>query len=377
MVHDMKAAAEAPGAAPTADERIVAHSTLRRMMARPELGAAAGAILVFVFFGITAGGTGMFAADGILNWTTVSAQLTILAVGAALLMIAGEFDLSLGSMIGFAGMMVAIPTVYFGVPLTLSVIFAFVGALAIGFLNGLVVVRTRLPSFIVTLASLYILRGLTIALSILFANRTIVGGLHDVSDGSFIAWLFAGKAFPFLFEWLADSGVIGRFPNGQPSVQGIPMVIIWAIAIAVVAAIVLGRTRIGNWIFASGGDANAARNVGVPVSAVKIALFMVTAFCATVYATCQVLEFGSASADRGLLKEFEAIIAAVIGGCLLTGGYGSVVGAVLGAVIFGVVQIGILFTGVPNDWFRVFLGAMLLIAVLFNNYIRRRVTGER
>jgi simple sugar transport system permease protein len=104
---------------------------------------------------------------------------------------------------------------------------------------------------------------------------------------------------------------------------------------------------------------------------------MVTAFCATVYATCQVMEFGSAAADRGLLKEFEAIIAAVIGGCLLTGGYGSVVGAFFGALIFGVVQMGILFTGAPNDWFQVFLGLMLLTAVLFNSYIRRRATGER
>ncbi|WP_276931415.1 ABC transporter permease [Elstera cyanobacteriorum] len=137
------------------------------------------------------------------------------------------------------------------------------------------------------------------------------------------------------------------------------------------------RTRVGNWIFASGGDAKAARNVGVPVNGVKIGLFMVTAFCATVYAACQVMEFGSAAADRGLLKEFEAIIAAVIGGSLLTGGYGSVIGACFGALIFGVVQQGIFFAGWNSDWFRVFLGVMLLIAVVFNNYIRRKVTGER
>ena len=155
------------------------------------------------------------------------------------------------------------------------------------------------------------------------------------------------------------------------------MVIVWALLIAVVGHVVLTKTRVGNWIFAAGGDANAARNVGVPVDRVKIGLFMATAFCATIYAACQVFEFGSAAADRGMLKEFEAIIAAVIGGSLLTGGYGSVIGACLGALIFGVVQMGILFTGVPNDWFRVFLGAMLLVAVLFNNVIRRRVTGER
>jgi simple sugar transport system permease protein len=227
------------------------------------------------------------------------------------------------------------------------------------------------------LASLYILRGLTIALSILFTNRTIVGGVKEAAEGTFVGFLFSGVVGQSLFSWLADHDLIGRLPNGDPSVKGVPMVIVWALVIAVLGHIVLSKTRVGNWIFASGGDANAARNVGVPVGAVKVSLFMLTAFCATVFAACEVFEFGSAASDRGLLKEFEAIIAAVIGGCLLTGGYGSVIGACLGALIFGVVQMGILFTGAPNDWFRVFLGAMLLIAVLFNNLIRRRVVSGR
>lgn len=360
-----------------ADERVGRESRLRHLLSKPEFGALAGTVLVFLFFGLTAQGSGMFAADGILNWTTVSAQLMILAVGAALLMISGEFDLSLGSMIGFAGMMIAIPTIYFGVPIWLSVVLAFAGAFGIGFLNGLIVVRTGLPSFIVTLASLFILRGLTIALSILFANRTIVGGVREAAEGTFVGWLFGAKVGNGFFVFLADHDIISKLPNGAPSVPGIPMVVVWALVIAILAGIILSRTHYGNWIFASGGDAKAARNVGVPVNAVKISMFMLTAFCATVYAACQVFEFGSAAADRGLLKEFEAIIAAVIGGCLLTGGYGSVIGACLGALIFGVVQIGILFTGINNDWFRVFLGVMLLIAVLFNNFVRRRVTGER
>jgi simple sugar transport system permease protein len=143
------------------------------------------------------------------------------------------------------------------------------------------------------------------------------------------------------------------------------------------ASLLLARTQFGNWIFAVGGDANAARNVGVPVKRVKISLFVFTAFCACVFAVLQVCDIGSAAADRGLQKEFEAIIAAVIGGCLLTGGYGSVVGACFGAVIFGVVQIGITYTNISSDWFRVFLGAMLLLAVLFNNFVRIRVAQAR
>ncbi len=363
--------------AASGDERLKPQSGFRRLLSRPELGAAAGAALVFLFFAFAAHGTGMFAADGVLNWTTVSAQLMIIAVGAALLMVAGEFDLSVGSMIGFAGMMIALPTIVFHWPITLSVIFAFAGALLIGFINGYLVIRTGLPSFIVTLASLYILRGLTIALSILFTNRTIVGGVKEAAEGTFVGFLFSGWIGQSFFSWLADHDVIGTLRNGEPAVKGVPMVIVWALVIAILGHIVLARTRFGNWIFASGGDPNAARNVGVPVGVVKVSLFMLTAFCATVFAACEVFEFGSAASDRGLLKEFEAIIAAVIGGCLLTGGYGSVIGACLGALIFGVVQMGILFTGAPNDWFRVFLGAMLLIAVLFNNLIRRRVVSGR
>ena len=367
------------GSQASSDERLRDVSFLSRQLNKPELGAISGAVLVFVFFGLTAGGTGMFAPDGILNWSTVSAQLGLIAIGACLLMIAGEFDLSIGSMIGFAGIMIAVPTVYWDWPVWLSIIFAFAGAMSIGFINGYIVVRTGLPSFIVSLAFLFILRGLTIGLSQFFTNRTIIGGVRDIAEeqNDWMAPLFGGKAFQGFFQWLGDNGWIETFADGTPLVSGIPAVILWFLGLVIICQWMLLKTRFGNWIFASGGDAVAARNVGVPASRVKIMLFMFTAFCATVYAACQVIEFGSAAADRGLLKEFEAIIAAVIGGTLLTGGYGSVVGACFGALIFGVVQMGIFFLGIDSSWFRVFLGGMLLIAVIFNNFIRKKVTEAR
>lgn len=365
-------AAQAEGGAQ--DERLRQVSHLKRLLSRPELGSVSGAVLVFIFFIIVAGDSGMFAADGVMNWMTVSAQLGIIGIGACMLMIGGEFDLSIGSMIGFAGMMIAIPSVYWGWPVWAAIMFAFSGALLIGFTNGFIVVKTGLPSFIVSLAFLFILRGLTIALSILFTDRTIVGGVAAAAEGDWLAAAFGGEIGGWFFEWLAGMGLIGTYANGDPLVSGIPMVIVWWFLLALVCSWLLMRTRYGNWIFATGGDAKAAKNVGVPTERVKICLFMFTAFCATVLAACQVLEFGSAAADRGLLKEFEAIIAAVIGGALLTGGYGSVIGACFGALIFGVVQMGINFAGFNSDWFRVFLGGMLLIAVLFNNYIRKRVT---
>jgi len=367
-----------PPPQPAADERVRTLSTFHRVMGRPQSASIAGAVLVFVVFALTAGDSGMFALDGVINWATVSAYLGIVATGACLLMIAGEFDLSLGSMIGFTGMMAAIPPLFYGVPVWIAMLAALACALLIGWVNGQLVVRTGLPSFIVTLGFLFILRGLTLALSIIFANRTIVSGIGDLAAQDPVAsFLFSGTFANDLFTWAANHGWLTTLDDGRPLVRGIPKVILWWAFIAVASSYRLTHTRFGNWIFAVGGDANAAKNVGVPVRRVKVSLFMFTAFCAWIFAMLQICDVGSAAADRGLQKEFEAIIAAVIGGTLLTGGYGSVVGATFGALIFGVVQIGITYTNVNSDWFRVFLGAMLLIAVLFNNQVRKRVTEAR
>jgi len=363
------------------DERLKPMSPLRKAMLRPELGAICGTFLVFLFFFLVARDTGMFSAEGVMNWGIVSAQFAIIAVGACLLMIAGEFDLSVGSMIGFSGMIIAIVGVAWGYPIWVAILAAFVLAMLIGALNGWIVIKTGLPSFIVTLASLFILRGLTIFLSISATRQTIVGGVRDAAEGDWLAPLFGGKILGGLFVWLADAGVISTYTRGtragEPVVDGIPMMMVWAVGLIVFAHVLLTRTPFGNWIFASGGDAQAARYTGVPVKRVKISMFVFTAFCATVFATCQVMEFGSAAADRGLLKEFEAIICVVIGGALLTGGFGTVIGAALGALIFGVVQQGLFFTGVESSLFRVFLGVLLLLAVIMNTYTRRLITGER
>lgn len=366
---------------PKTDERVKSISSFRKALIRPELGGICGTILVFIFFLLTAADSGMFNAAGALNWSLVSAQFAVIAVGACLLMIAGEFDLSVGSMIGFAGIVIALLSISAGWPMWAAIIATFVLCVALGGLNGWLVIKTGLPSFIVTLAFLYILRGLTIFASIATTRKTIIGGVSDAAEGDWLAPIFGGKILQGLFVWLGENGIIATFERGtrkgQPIVEGVPMVIVWAILLIIFGHILLTRTKFGNWIFASGGDAQAARYAGVPVNRVKILMFMFTAFCATVLATCQVMEFGSAGADRGLLKEFEAIISVVIGGALLTGGYGSVIGAALGALIFGVVQQGLFFAGVESSLFRVFLGAILLMAVILNTYIRRLITGEK
>lgn len=362
-------------AAVNTDERIRRIPLWRSLMHRPEFGSIAGTVLVFALFGIFAGDSGMFNLDGVMNWAQVAAYLGIIAVGACLLMIAGEFDLSIGSMIGFAGTMMAVPSMFMGWPMWAAMLFAFAGCMALGWLNGYLVVRTKLPSFIVTLAFMFILRGLTLVLSTHFSNSTIVSGVGDrMAEDPVTHALFQGNVLHGLFIWLAHTGVIQTLPNGDPIVGGIPKVLVWWLLVAIAAGFVLSRTRFGNWIFTVGGDSAAAQNVGVPVRRVKISLFVFTAFCACLFGVLQVADVGSAAADRGLQKEFEAIIAAVIGGALLTGGYGSVLGACFGALIFGVVQIGISYTTFDSDWYRIFLGAMLLLAVLFNHYIRSRAT---
>jgi simple sugar transport system permease protein len=360
------------------DERLRQVSRLRRLLGRPEFGALAGTVLVFLIFGVFAG-SGMFNPEGIVNWGTVAGFLGVIAVGAALLMIAGEFDLSIGSMIGFAGMMMAIPCLYWGWPVWASVLFAFGCAMSLGWLNGWLVVKTGLPSFIVTLAFYFILRGLSLAISVQMTGKTILSTHGDAVLRDLIAAdpvvhaLFQGHVLKWLFNDLAHAGWMAARDDGTALAIGIPKVMVWWALLTAAGAFTLARTRVGNWIQAVGGDANAAKNVGIPVAQVKVSLFVFMAFCACVFAVLQVADAGSAAADRGLQKEFEAIIAAVIGGCLLTGGFGSVIGASLGALIFGVVQIGIGYTSIDNNWYRVFLGGMLLAAVLFNNYIRRRV----
>jgi simple sugar transport system permease protein len=324
----------------------------RKLLTRPELGAFVAAVGIFLFFASVAG-EGFLSFNGTINYLEVAAQVGVVAVAVSLLMIAGEFDLSVGSMIGAAGMIIALTVTQFGWPLWLSIIVAFLFSLVVGYINGWLVITTRLPSFIITLASMFLLRGLTIGFTLLITNVTRASGLGAYTEGDFLAPLFMGRPL------------------------GVPISIWWWLGLSLILGWMLFRTPFGNWVFAAGGDPWAARNVGVPVARVKISLFMLTAVGATLLAVMQVLDTGSADVLRGEQKELEAIAAAVIGGCLLSGGYGSVYGAAIGALILGMVQQGIVFTRISTDWYRAVLGGMLLAAVLLNNYLRQRALRSR
>lgn len=359
------------------DERLLKTPFTTRLLRRPELGAFAGLILVTGFFVATAN-PAMFTIAGVMNFMVPAAQLGIIAIGAALLMIGGEFDLSVGSMIAFSGLVFGVALSVLQLPLSLAILATFLVAILIGTANAQITLKTGLPSFIVTLAFLFILRGLSlVGLKWATGGATQLRGLREAAGDSGLAPFFSGFAFRDFFAWLAANDLIDKFDTGLPKVVGVPVSILWFVALALAATIVLLRSRFGNWIFAAGGDPNAARNSGVPVSRVKTILFITTACCAALVGILTVLDAGSTDARRGYQKEFEAIIAAVIGGCLLTGGYGSAIGAFFGAIIFGMVLIGLTYTGIDQDWYLVFLGGMLLLAVVFNSVVRRRVTGER
>src|SRR3712207_6241027 len=255
-------------------------STLKRLMTRPELAAVAGSILVFVFFAVVAGDSGFLTTGGAASYLEVSAQLGIVAIPVALLMISGEFDLSVGSMVGAAGILIAIPVAQFGWPLWAALLLAFAVALVVGFLNGYLVIKTGLPSFIVTLALLFIIRGATIGFTRLITGRTQVSGIE--AKRGFLASFFAGE------------------------IAGFPVTILWRFGVGALGTWILLRTTFGNWIFGAVGDPIAARNVGVPVNRVKIILFMATAASATLLAALQVLDAGSADVLRGTLLEFQA-----------------------------------------------------------------------
>ena len=352
-----------------------------RLVRRPEIGALSGMVVILLFLAIVAGDV-VYNPLGIKNNLSIIAQLGIIAIGACLLMIAGEFDLSIGSMIGFAGMSMAM-MMKWGLPFGLGEATPFSAffltlamTLGIGCLIGNIVVRSGLSSFIVTLAFLFILRGLTeVCFREFNEGSTQISGLPDFKQEDTFAYLFGGEAFKWVFALLYDLGWnINR--RGDQWVGGLDARVAWWIVLAGITYVVLARTQLGNWIYATGDNRESARANGVPVNQVKIGLFMFTAFCATLFAACQVFDTNTADAAKGNLKELEAIAAAVVGGTVMTGGFGSILGVIFGAVIFGLVQNSVFYISwIDGSYYRVFLGSVLLIAAFANENIRKRITG--
>ena len=340
--------------AATVTERPARYGRGVALLRRPEVGALVAAFGIFLYFSIST--SAFLTPAGVATWLYSSSLFGIMAVAVALLMIGGEFDLSAGAMTGTTGLIVGIATTQWGLNIWLALVLALAAALLVGAVNAWLVTSTGLPSFIVTLATFFILQGLNLAVTKLLTGTVAIQGLGAVTGFDQARVLF-GSSFP-LFG------------------MDVKISIVWWIVLTALATWVLLRTRFGNWVFAVGGQATSARQVGVPVRRVKFGLFLTTAGAAWLVGMLQLFDVSTVQATTGIGQEFVYIICAVVGGCLLTGGFGSAVGAALGALIYGMALQGIVFAQWDSNWLKAFLGGMLLLAVLVNLWVRRQA-GER
>jgi simple sugar transport system permease protein len=330
-------------------------SFLQRAIARPEIGAFIAAVVIFIFFSVVA--PPFRHIESLSTVLYASSQIGIIAVAVGLLMIGGEFDLSAGVAFITTGLTAAMISYQFSLNMWVGTLASLVLALAIGFVNGYLVVRTGIPSFLVTLTTFFVLRGANLAVTNLVTGSVATQNVSEIDGFSSLQKIFASS-----------------FTIGGVTVR---ITVIWWLLFVGLATWVLLRTRIGNWIFAVGGNAASARAVGVPVARVKIGLFMTVSFLAWFYGMHRLYGYNTIQAGEGVGQEFLFIIAVVVGGTLLTGGFGSAIGGAIGAFIFGMTVQGIVYAGWDPNWFHAFLGVMLFLAVLVNLYVRKLATTRK
>lgn len=309
---------------------------LSRIRRWPEFGVILAFSSIFIVFSLLA--PKFVTLRNLTGVFTIVSELGIITIGVAFLMIAGEFDLSVGSVYALCGFLFV--TLANSFNSVLALIITLVVAACIGFLNGTITLRAGIPSFITTLGTMMFLRGLMLA---------VTGGRSVVYNGDLIVptmlTRFIGRGF-------------------RPSH-------IWFLALALFFSLILTRTRYGNWVFATGGKKEVARAMGINVNRVKVINFMISSVLAGLAGIIVINRFGVANASFGTGMELEAIASAVIGGTFLMGGYGTIIGAFFGAFLVGMMRTGLLMVGAPAYWYQAFVGAILVIAATINIKLRR------
>ncbi len=327
------------------DKVIPSKWTFEELRKIPEFGASVAFLALFIFFALSA--PQFFSLRNITSLLTIIAELGIMTVGISFLMIGGEIDLSVSGVYAIAGFVFVTLANIFISPL--GSLFAFTVALLvsllIGFINSRVVLRGGIPSFIATLGMMMFLRGILLGItggrSISYAGDNLVPTLLT----GIMAYRFRPSHF-------------------------------WFIAIVVVFSFILNHTVFGNWVFATGGKKLVAYTMGVNVARVKTICFMISSALAGLSGVIAISRFKLANVSFGQGMELEAIAAAVIGGTLMSGGYGSIIGAALGAGIMGMVRTGLVMAGVPSYWYNAFVGIILIVAAVVNLKLRSTVLGE-
>ena len=335
--------------------RTTRRSPALRLLARPEVGVFLGAAAVFVFFLIAA--PSVRSGGSMATVLYQSSTIGLMALPVALLMIGGEFDLSAGVAVVTYALTAAMVCYQFNLNMWVGVFLALILSMFIGFINGYLVVKTGIPSFLITLGTFFILQGANLGVTKLITGSVSSPNINQMDGYASLNFIFA------------HSFQIG-------SVQ-LNITVLWWILFVVLSQYILTRTKIGNWIYAVGGNAASARAVGVPVTRVKIGLFMTVGFLGWFTGMHYLYNFNVLQAGNGVGNEFLYIIAAVVGGTLMTGGYGNAIGVAIGAFIFGMTSLCIVYAGWDPNWFKAFLGVMLLLAVIVNLYIKKLSTTRK
>ena len=318
-------------------------TALGKLIRRPEAGSLLGLLAVFVFFALAAGEIFLMPA-GYSSWLNIAAEIGIIALPVGLLMIAGELDISVGAIIPASSLTVAIISGHYGAPEYIGIAAGLGVGLLIGFINGVLVNRTGVPSLIITIATMFGVMGLTLGLTVWLVGSTGVA-------------IVPSETTTYL---------LGQFIGGMFQIT-----IFWWIAFVVAIFYLLHISPYGNWIYALGGDRISARNAGIPTAGLTTSLFMLSGFCSAFVGVSQVLVYQSAQVLGGQAFIFNSIMCVVIGGVLLTGGAGSVIGIVLGTITFAMVNQGIYFTDIDPNMGSIIIGALLLIAVMANDKFRQ------
>ena len=334
----------------TASQSLTASQSPRRgvsvgsLLRRPEAGAFLGLVAVLVFFAAF-GGLTFLKPAGMASWLNVAANLGVIAIPVGLLMIAGELDISVGAMVPFGAMTVAVISGHFGLPIWLGIGVTLTFGLIVGLINGIMVIRTAVPSLIVTLGSLFAVQGIVLGLTVLITKSTSVAlAVEGPAKALFGDFLFGGQLQVMVLWWLGLTALYVFFVHLSPK---------------------------GNWIFAMGGDKVSARNAGIPTDRMTILLFVLSSTSAALVGMCQAILYNSAQVAGGQSFIFNSIISVVVGGVLLTGGFGSVIGIFFGTLTFAIVNQGIYYTDFDRNWSALIIGVLLLVAVLMNNTFRK------
>ena len=312
---------------------------LKIYLDKPEFAGVALLVILTILFQWRSQGI-FLSADNIRGILGILPEVGLVAIGVTLLMVCGEFDLSVGSVFALMPMSVAI-MLENGVPFWPAVLLGLLICALIGFLNGYVTVYFAIPSFITTLGMLFIARSLTVVIS---------GG------------------FPPLLPDDIPSNIFTQFIGPYDLFR---MSFLWFVLLAVLVAALLSLTNFGNWVKATGGFVDAAASMGIPVTAVKIACFMLCSMLAGFAGLIQVLRLGSPLPSIGEGLELQAVAAAVIGGAALTGGIGTIFGAIVGALLIRIIDNGLVLSQVDANWFKFAIGMLTILAVVANAWLRR------